>query len=720
MRTFAETAPRLGGGVVSARLQRQRQPMSDPKGAPLGRVRNIGIIAHIDAGKTTTSERILFYSGKEHRMGEVHDGTAVMDFMRDEQERGITISSAVTTFAWLDHRINLIDTPGHVDFTAEVERSLRILDGAICIFCGVAGVQAQSETVWRQADRYRTPRIAFINKLDRAGAEVEHVLGEIRTRLSANPILLQLPVGREDGFSGVVDLIERKFLSFEGQQGENVAVRQVPEELAEDVEVLAQDIMEKAADASEELTAAFLDNGRLSPDETRAGIRTLCLSRRAVPVLCGSSLRNKGVQPLLDAVVQYLPSPRDVPPMPGRAPGQAKASIECRPLRKDKTVALVFKISDDAHGPLAFARVYSGEIAEGMRLVVAATSRKERVARIWRMHANHREQIKTAGPGDIVGVSGLKFAVTGDSLCDESRLVELEPPRFPATVVSMAVEPKSNDDRDKLMDVISRLEREDPTFTHKIDQETGQLVLAGMGELHLEILLTRIRRDYRIPVNTGSPRVSYREGTEREASGTGVFEQVVAGRPNFAEVSLTVFPNPGELAPKLDVALPGGPFPKPILDSMAASLADGLSSGPLGGYPVIHTLARITGLKSREGELTELAAAAAAETALRQAMCEGDAILYEPMMSLEVGIPDEFLGGVIHDLNGRRAEISEVGKSATFSFVKAKVALAEMFGYAGTVRSLSSGRAEYSLEPCAYAPVPRAKMREILGYDPES
>ncbi len=693
--------------------------MSDPKGTPLGRVRNIGIIAHIDAGKTTTSERILFYSGKEHRMGEVHDGTAVMDFMQDEQERGITISSAVTTFSWLDHQVNLIDTPGHVDFTAEVERSLRILDGAVTVFCGVAGVQAQSETVWHQADSYQVPRIAFINKLDRAGADVDHVVEEIRTRLGANPLLLQIPVGREDGFTGVVDLIERVYLTFDGDQGEVVTRHDVPAELAEDVEVLAADIMEKAADASEELTSVYLDNGHLSVDEIHQGLRLLTLQRRIIPVLCGTSLRNKGVQPLLDAVVRYLPSPKDMPPVIGHKPGRPEEKIECHPVRKEKAVALVFKITDDAHGPLAFARIYSGEIAEGMRVVIASNNRKERIARIWRMHANHREQMKSVGPGEIVGISGLKFAATGDTLCDEVRLVELEPPKFPATVISVAVEPKSNDDRDKLMDVISRLEREDPTFAHRMDPETGQLILSGMGELHLEVLTTRITRDYRVPVNTGSPRVSYREGVTKSAVGTGTFDQVIAGKSNYAEVSLTVLPLPDELISRGEINLPEGLYPQHLLNAVENSLREGFVSGPLGGYPVIHTLARIDKIKSRENELTELAANAAAEIALRDAVHKAGAILYEPVMSLEVTTPEEFLGNIIHDLNGRRAEISEVGTVGLLSFVKAKVALAEMFGYATTVRGLSGGRADYSMEPCAYAPVPKNKMPEILGYDPD-
>ncbi|MCL2001718.1 MAG: elongation factor G, partial [Planctomycetes bacterium] len=665
--------------------------MSDPKGTPLGRIRNIGIIAHIDAGKTTTSERILFYSGKEHRMGEVHDGTAVMDFMPDEQERGITISSAVTTFTWLDHQINLIDTPGHVDFTAEVERSLRILDGAVCVFCGVAGVQAQSEKVWRQADRYQVPRIAFINKLDRAGADPDHVVEEIRSRLGSVPLSLQIPVGCGDRFVGVVNIIEREYLTFDGDQGGVVTRHPLPEEFREEVDILGQDIMEKAADASEELTAKYLETGSLTPAEIHQGLRILSLSRRIVPVLCGSSLRNKGVQPLLDAIVRYLPSPKDLPPIIGHRPGQLEKTIECHHVRKEKTVALVYKITDDSHGPLAFARVYSGELAETQRLKIASNNRKERIARLWRMHANHREQIKSAGPGDILGISGLKFAATGDTLCDEANPVELEPPKFPATVISVAVEPKSNDDRSRLMEVISRLEREDPTFAHKSDPETGQLILSGMGELHLDILTTRIIRDYRVPINTGAPRVSYREGVTRSAAGVGIFDQIIANKPHYAEMSVTVLPFPDELRSRGEIRLPAASISPPILAALEESIKNSFVSGPLGGYPVIHTLARIEKVHSREGEPSELAMTAAAEIAIRDAIQKAGVILYEPMMSLEVVTPEEFLGGIIHDLNGRRAEIDEIGQAGQLRTVKAKVALAGMFGYATTIRGLSGG-----------------------------
>ncbi|MDR3211700.1 MAG: elongation factor G [Planctomycetota bacterium] len=694
--------------------------MSDPKGTPLGRIRNIGIIAHIDAGKTTTSERILFYSGKEHQIGEVHDGTTAMDYLRDEQERGITITSACTTFDWLNHQINLIDTPGHVDFTAEVERSLRVLDGAVCVFCAVAGVQAQSETVWHQAERYRVPCLAFINKMDRSGADFWHVVTDIRERLNVNPLPLQLPWGAEERFRGVVDIITRQLLTFDGEQGEIVKRHPVPPELLDEVELHRQELVEKAADASEELTGMFLEQEDLTPEAIIEGLRILTLRRDIVPVFCGSSLKNRGVQPLLDAVVNYLPSPRDIAPLTGHPPGQPEVKVACPPLRKEKLTALVFKIVDDTHGPLAFVRVYSGELDEGMRLVIAANSRKERAARLWRIHANHRGRLEAVGPGEIIGVSGLKFAVTGDTLCDERRLVELEPPKFPATVISVAVEPKANDDRDKLIDIITRLEREDPTFTHNQDPETGQLILGGMGELHLEILVTRIVRDYKVAVNIGSPRVSYREGPTIPATGRGVFDQTIANRNNYAEITLELSPLAAEIAPRVESSLPEGVTNPVQCQALLEAVRGGFLSGSLGGYPVIHVLARVVGLKSRENELTDLALAAAAEGALREALGRSNPTLYEPMMSLEVTTPEEFLGRIIHDLNGRRAEIGAVGQHGELRQVTARVALSEMFGYATVVRGLSTGRASYSLEPCAYSQVARNRLADILGYNPGS
>ena len=711
-KNFRATAP-------GARLAASGIPMSDPKGAPLGRIRNIGIIAHIDAGKTTTSERILFYSGKEHRMGEVHEGNTVMDFLRDEQERGITIQSAATTFYWRDCQINLIDTPGHVDFTAEVERSLRVLDGAAVVFCGVGGVEAQSETVWRQADRYEVPRLAFINKLDRVGADVWHVMDAMRARLGAQPLPMQLPVGREEGFSGVIDLVTRNYLAFDGPRGETVSIRECPPELREEMETRRRQLVEAAAEANDELTEKYLAGETLDDDDLRRGVRQLTLERRAVPVLCGSSLRNKGVQPLLDAVVDYLPSPKDIPPAVGHDPKNPASAIECPPERKRGLAALAFKVQDDAHGTLVYARIYSGTLEEGQRLLVAANGRKERAARLWRLHADARDPVKSVGPGEIVGIGGLKFARTGDTLNDEKGpAVALEPPRFPATVISMAVETRTNDDREKLMDAIARLEREDPTFTHKSDPETGQLVLSGMGELHLDVLRTRIVRDFKAPVNTGTPRVSYREGVAGSGRGEGVFEQTVAGKDVYAAVDVELAPADGSTEPETICDLAPELYPASWRQAMLEGVRGGLSSGPLGGYPLIRLQARVLSARTRENASSDVAWTAAAEAATRAALSKAGALLYEPVMMLEVLTPEEFLGGIIHDLNGRRAEILEIGRRGLLGLVRATAPLARMFGYATAARGLSTGRASYSMEPHAYAPVPRARMKDILGYDP--
>lgn len=689
------------------------------KETPLGKIRNIGIIAHIDAGKTTTSERILFYSGKEHRMGEVHDGTTVMDYMQDEQERGITITSAATTLYWRDYQVNLIDTPGHVDFTAEVERSLRVLDGAVAVFCGVGGVEAQSETVWRQADRYEVPRLAFINKLDRSGAEVEHVLADMRQRLHANPVLMQLPVGQEDGFRAVIDLVAMRQLSFDDDAlGEKVIEREIESGLLEEAQLHHMALIEVAADADDALMEKYLVEETLSEEEIKAGLRKLTLARKIVPVFCGSSLRNKGVQPLLDGVVDYLPSPKDVPPVIGHDPQNHDTKIECGVSRKEDLCALAFKIIDDQHGPLTFVRVYSGELKEGDRVIVAGNGRKERASRLWRMHANHRERELCVGPGEIVGVTGLKFAATGDTLCaDGGRMVSLEPPRFPATVIGMAVEPKSNDDRDRLMDVLQKLTREDPTFGYRTDEETGQLILSGMGELHLDIISTRIVRDYKIPCNTGKPRVTYREAVSGRARGRGVYEQTMGGKEYYAEVEVEIS-RQDESVPTLLIEAPEEQISHYNHEVLREGFIGGCISGPLGGYPLIHLQVRVVRGGTREGVESGIAFTAAMEAAMRDAVAKAGAELLEPIMSLEVTTPDEFMGGIIHDLNGRRCEIQEIAMRGNLQVVHAKAPLAEMFGYATVVRGLSTGRASYSMEPCAFAPVPRKKWLEILGYEP--
>ena len=686
---------------------------------PLGNIRNIGIIAHIDAGKTTTTERILYYSGKEHRMGEVHEGTAIMDYMQDEQERGITITSAATTFFWKKHQVNLIDTPGHVDFTAEVERSLRVLDGAVAVFCGVGGVEAQSETVWRQADRYHVPNLAFINKLDRSGAEVDHVLDEMRERLLANPLQLQLPVGIEDDFIGVIDLITMQQITYNDENGDNVTIGDIGEEYMDDAELHHLHLVETVAESDEALMEKYLENDELSIEDIKAGIRKLTLERKITPVLLGSSLRNKGVQPLLDAIVDYLPSPKDVPEMTGHDPKDHKKIFTCKPLRKEPFCALAFKITDDQHGPLTFLRIYSGELNEGERVIVSSSGRKERASRIWRMHADHRDREKSVGPGEIVGVSGFKFASTGDTICSEgAQLIELEPPKFPSTVISMAIEPRSNDDRDKLMEVLEKLSREDPTFNYRTDEETGQLILSGMGELHLDIISTRITRDYKVACNTGNPRVTYREAVVGTGSGSGEFEQSMGGKEHYARVDLTV-KRISTSEPELEISaseMSINPHSHPAIEE---GFEGGCISGPLGGYPIIHVKAEVTGGATREGCESEVAFTAATEAAMRDAINKAGAELLEPIMTLEVTTPDEFMGGIIHDLNGRRCEVQEIGDRGNLKIVHAKAPLAEMFGYATVVRGLSTGRASYSMEPSSFAPVPRKKWQEILGYNPE-
>ncbi len=688
------------------------------KNTPLGHIRNIGIIAHIDAGKTTTTERILYYSGKEHRMGEVHEGTAIMDYMQDEQERGITITSAATTFFWQKHQVNLIDTPGHVDFTAEVERSLRVLDGAVAVFCGVGGVEAQSETVWRQADRYHVPALAFINKLDRSGAEVEHVLAEMRERLHANPLQLQLPIGIEDNFKGIIDLVTLEQITYDDETGEKFTRSAIDPEHLEEVELHRLHLVESIAESDEELMEKYLLEEDLSVEELKAGIRKLTLERKITPVLLGSSLRNKGVQPLLDAIVDYLPSPKDVPPMIGHDPKDHTQNITCIPSRKEPLCALAFKITDDQHGPLTFLRIYSGELKEGEKVIVSASGRKERASRIWRMHAEHRDRETLVGPGEIVGVSGFKFAATGDSICaDGSELIELEPPKFPSTVISMAIEPRSNDDRDKLMDVLQRLTREDPTFAYRTDAETGQLILSGMGELHLDIIATRITRDYKVACNTGNPRVTYREAVTGSGSGKGEFEQAMGGKEHYAQVQLNVR-RIAESEPELKISAPESVINPHSHRAIEEGFSGGCISGPLGGYPIIHLGCEVTGGATREGCESEVAFTAATEAAMRQAIQQAGAELLEPIMSLEVTTPDEFMGGIIHDLNGRRCEVQEIADRGNLKVVHAKAPLAEMFGYATVVRGLSTGRASYSMEPSAFAPVPRKKWESILGYNP--
>jgi elongation factor G len=690
---------------------------SAPHGQAITRIRNIGIIAHIDAGKTTVTERILYYAGIEHRMGEVHEGTTVMDYLDDERDRGITIVAAATTLPWQEHTLHLIDTPGHVDFTAEVERSLRVLDGAVVVFCGVAGVEAQSETVWRQADHYRVPRLAFINKLDRVGADFDAAVQSVRDRLGARPLPIQYPVGREDELAGVIDVIRQVYYTFNDDSlGAEMGEAPVPEEYAETVELMRHELVEAAAEATDELTEAYLTDEDLSEEQIREGLRALTLSLRGVPVLCGSALKYKGIQPLLNAVVDYLPSPKDVPPMRGTNP-ETEEEEERHPTSKDPLCGLAFKVQSDPHGDLVYMRLYSGELNEGDRVLVNQEKpRKERVTRIWRMHADQRTREDRVGPGDIIAAVGLKFAATGDTITDLEHPLVLEATTFPDTVISMAMEPATNDDRDKLLEVLGRLEREDPTFHYHTDEETGQLIIRGMGELHLEIIRTRITRDYGVKANVGDPRVTYREAAGAPAAGAGRFEQEIGGRNQFGAVRLEVGPAPEHLHNDVSVELPEGLLGEDFVRAIRDGIEGGLMSGPQGGYPVVYTRVRVLDAETHETDGSAMAYTAAADQAMREALAGAQPRLLEPIMKVEVSVPEEFVGNIIHDLNGRRAEVGQVETRGQLMVVHARAPLAEMFGYATVTRSLSQGRATYTLEPCAYAPVPEARAREILGY----
>ncbi len=690
--------------------------MSKKHGTPIGKIRNIGIIAHIDAGKTTVTERILFYSGKEHRMGEVHDGTAVMDYLEEERDRGITITAAATTLQWKDNILHLIDTPGHVDFTAEVERSLYVLDGAVVVFCGVAGVEAQSETVWRQADRYEVPRIAFINKLDRTGADFNSAVKSMTERLDANPLPLRIPVGLEDNHQGVIDLITMKFLTFpEEEIGAKIVELEIPEDYQEDAELERMHLVEVVAEANDELMEKFLTDDELSEEDIITGIRELTIARKITPVLCGTALKHKGIQPLLDAICAYLPSPKDVPPVKGIVPKTGKEE-ERNPTSKDPFCALAFKLQADPHGDLIFLRIYSGEIKEGDKIMIAESGKKERATSIWRMHAEQRTREAKAGPGDIIAVVGLKFTKTGDTLTSFDHPLILEEAVFPETVISMAMEPRTNDDKDKLMEALARLEREDPTFKHKIDDETGQLIISGMGELHLEIIRNRITRDFKVQANIGDPRVTYRETAGSLSIGEATFEQQLGGQNQYAKIKVQVEYAKELLHNETINNIPTDTIPSLYIDATKEGINSSLMSGPLGGYQVIYTKVTILDVKIRENESTELAFTAASDMAVREAMNNSDANLMEPIMNVEVTTPEEFVGNIINDLNSRRAEVGQVETRGNLMVVHAKSPLAEMFGYATVTRSLSQGRATYSMEPCAYAVVPKARANKILGY----
>ena len=684
----------------------------------LDRLRNLGIVAHIDAGKTTVSERMLFYAGVERRMGEVHEGTAVMDWMEEERKRGITITAAATNLPWRDHRIQLIDTPGHVDFTVEVERCMRVLDGAVLVVNGVAGVQAQSETVWRQMRRHRVPYVAFVNQCDRAGADYFRCIEDLRQRLSVPAIALQYPLGSEKEFRGVVDVLSGEAWHFDAaDQGREPRAIEVPAEVADEVAVLRAELVEALADHDEELLAQVLEEVEPELGDLKRVLRRCVLEHTLVPVLCGAALRNVGIQPLLDAVVDYLPSPLDVPPIEGTDPQTGES--ETRPPEADGPLAsLAFKLAADVHEDLTFVRIYSGRIVAGKKIWNPRVRRMERIARVLRMHADSKESLTEAGPGDIVALTGCKLTGTGDTLCSRDGQLVLESLEFPEPVITKVVEPTSAADRDKLRAALDRLAFEDPSFRVREDEETGQWLIAGMGELHLEIKQHRLEQDFRLAVQVGQPRVAYREAALSRGEGVGRVERVLGGKTVFGalEVVLEAQAAGGVLAEEASAdppALDWDPdcrVPEEFRASVETSLLESAQSGPRFGFPLVGARLVVRGGESRPDTDSELGFNLAAAQALREAMQAAEIALLEPMMAFEIEAPDEFMSGIIADLNANKADITEVRQDGSTRSVQGTVPLVQMFGYSTTLRSLSQGRASFSLQPAGFRPVPEAEL----------
>ena len=688
--------------------------------AAILKLRNLGIIAHIDAGKTTVTERILYYTGKIHKMGEVHEGSTTTDYMPEERERGITITAAAITSFWQGHRINVIDTPGHIDFTAEVQRSLRVLDGAIVVFSGVDGVEAQSETVWRQADRYRIPRLCFINKMDRSGADLDAVVRQIRERLGARALVMQMPLGKECDFRGVIDLLRMRQLVFDKEtSGEKIVESGIDADLLPEAEKRHEELFHEIADLDHEIGEIFLHDRKPTFEQLHAALRRITLTGKAFPILCGSAYHCIGVQPLLDAVVAYLPSPRDVGNVVGHDVEDHAKLVEREPYRNQPLAALAFKCLFDKHGDLTFVRVYSGVLKSGERVYNPVRKKKERIDRLYLMHADEREMVDEAGPGEIVAVAGLKFTYTGDTLCDEEKPIALESMHFPDTVVSMAIEPKTTADKDRLAQALVKLAKEDPTFKSSFNNETGQLIIAGMGELHLEIIKSKLVREHGVEANMGSPAVSYRETITRTAEAEGRFIQQTGGHGQFgvAKIRIEPFVNDEDDHIVFESEIKGGAIPKEYIKSVEHGCRSAAGNGFLGGYQLINIKVTLLDGQFHEVDSSDLAFEMAGAYAFRSALEKAGVTLLEPIMSLEVVTPEEFLGNIIGDLNARRAEIREVSDRGHLKVVHARVPLAEMFRYANVSRSLSSGRATYSMEPHGYEIVPRSKYKSILGED---
>ena len=676
-------------------------------------MRNIGIMAHIDAGKTTTTERILYYTGVNHKIGETHEGGATMDWMEQEQERGITITSAATTCFWLDHQINIIDTPGHVDFTIEVERSLRVLDGAVAVFDAVAGVEPQSETVWRQANRYGVPRICFINKMDRIGADFFRSVQMIHDRLKAKPICLQIPIGSEDKFEGVVDLIHGRAVRFDKEsKGLTMTYGPIPEELQDLYEEKRFEMMEAVAEEDEDLLNKYLEGGELTVDEINSCIRKATIRQSVVPVLCGTAFRNIGVQPLLDAVVNYLPSPLDIPQMVAHNP-DTNEEVVCHSSDKEPLAGLVFKLASDPFvGHLAFFRIYSGVIEAGTTLYNANTGKKERLGRLLRMHANKREDIKSAGAGDIVALVGMKLASTGDTICDEKRPVVLESLDIPEPVIEVAIEPKTKTDRDALSAALNKLAKEDPSFRVKGNEETGQTLIAGMGELHLEIIVDRLTREFNVNANVGKPQVAYRETITKPSKSDLKYAKQSGGRGQYGHCVIEIEPNSGKGYEFVN-SITGGVIPKEYIPSIDKGIQDALKSGVLAGFPVVDVKVNLVFGSYHEVDSSEQAFYVAGSMAIKDAMHKATPALLEPYMDVEVVTPDDYLGDVMGDLNGRRGRVQSMEARAGAQVVRAQVPLSEMFGYATDLRSRTQGRATFTMQFDHYEKVPAAIAEEV-------
>jgi elongation factor G len=691
-----------------------------PREIPLERIRNIGIIAHIDAGKTTTTERVLFYTGRTYKIGEVHEGTAVMDWMEQERERGITITAAATTAEWKDHRINIIDTPGHVDFTAEVERSLRVLDGGVVVFDAVAGVEPQSETVWRQADKYRVPRICFINKMDRTGADFERTVQMIKDRLGARPVPIQLPIGAEDRFRGLIDLMENQAVSYLDDQGKREDLDTIPDDVAARADQLRQEMIEAIAETDDELTLLYLEGEELSTDELKRALRKATIEGKIVPVLCGAALKNKGVQRMLDAVIDYLPSPLDIPPITGTRPGQIVgeegADLLTRPTdEKTPFAGLVFKIVADPYvGKLAYFRVYSGKLEAGSYVLNTTRSQRERVGRLIQMHANHREEIKEVYAGDIAAMVGPKQSFTGDTICDPDSPIVLESIRFPEPVLQLAIEPKTKSDQDKLSVALVRLSEEDPTFRVYTDQETGQTIIAGMGELHLEVLVDRMRREYKVEANQGKPQVAYREAISIPVDVEGKFVRQTGGKGQYGHVKLQLEPLERGKGFEFVNALVGGAVPREYVKPVEQGIREAMDTGVIAGFPVVDLKATLYDGSYHEVDSSEMAFKIAGSMALKEGVRRGRPQLLEPVMKVEVTTPEDFLGTVLGDLNSRRGHVEGMEARGNAQVVRAFVPLASMFGYTTDLRSATQGRATSSMEFAYYQPLPEALSKEIV------